>query len=131
MVNFWALDTVPEKYRNRKLHVHNPQVTLMRTTAEENGLMGRWIAERLNRCEGQVRFLIPEGGVSGIDAPGQPFFDPAADRALFQAIEQNFRPAANRKLVRLPLHINDPAFAEALAANFREIANLESRVAAE
>ncbi len=131
MVNFWAMDTVPEKYRNRKLHVHNPQVTLMRTTAEENGVMGRWIAERLNRCEGLVRFLIPEGGVSGIDAPGQPFHDPAADRALFTAIEQTFRPAPNRKLIRLPLHINDPAFAGALAANFREIANLESRVAAE
>jgi len=131
MVNFWAMDTVPEKYRNRKLHVHNPQVTLMRTTAEENAVMGRWIAERLNRCEGPVRFLIPEGGVSGIDFPGQPFHDPAADRALFTAIEQTFRPASNRKLVRLSLHINDPAFAEALAANFREIANLESRVAAE
>jgi uncharacterized protein (UPF0261 family)/ABC-type branched-subunit amino acid transport system ATPase component len=131
MVNFWALETVPEKYRGRKLHVHNPQVTLMRTTAEENGIMGRWIAERLNRCEGPVRFLMPEGGLSGIDAPGQPFFDPAADRALFTAIEQNFRPASNHKLVRLPLHINDPAFSEALATNFREIANLESRVAAE
>ena len=93
--------------------------------------MGRWIAERLNRCEGPVRFLIPEGGVSGIDAPGQPFHDPAADRALFTAIEQTFRPASNRKLVRLPQHINDPAFAEALAASFREIANLASRVAAE
>jgi uncharacterized protein (UPF0261 family) len=69
--------------------------------------------------------------VSGIDAPGQPFHDPAADRALFTAIEQTFRAAPNRKLVRLPLHINDAAFAEALAANFREIANLESRVAAE
>jgi len=131
MVNFWAMDTVPEKYRNRKLHIHNPQVTLMRTTAEENAAMGRWIAERLNRCEGPVRFLIPEHGVSGIDAPGQPFHDPVADRALFTAIEQTFRPVANRKLIRLPLHINDPAFAEALAANFREIANLESRVAAE
>jgi uncharacterized protein (UPF0261 family)/ABC-type branched-subunit amino acid transport system ATPase component len=131
MVNFWGMDTVPEKYRNRRLHVHNPQVTLMRTTPEENSAIGRWIAERLNRCEGPVRFLIPEGGVSGIDAPGQPFHDPAADRALFTAIEQTFKPAANRKLVRLPLHINDPAFSEALAVNFREIANLESRVAAE
>jgi uncharacterized protein (UPF0261 family)/ABC-type branched-subunit amino acid transport system ATPase component len=131
MVNFWGLDTVPERYRNRKLHVHNPQVTLMRTTPEENGVMGRWIAEHLNRCEGPVRFLIPEGGVSGIDAPGQPFHDPAADRALFAAIEQTFRAAANRKLVRLPLHINDVAFSQALADNFREIANLESRVAAE
>ena len=131
MVNFWALDTVPEKYRGRTLHIHNPNVTLMRTTAEENAVMGRWIAERLNRCEGPVRFLIPEGGLSGLDAPGQPFWDPAADRALFSALEQAFRPAANRKLVRRPEHINDPAFAEALAANFREIANAQSRVAAE
>jgi uncharacterized protein (UPF0261 family)/ABC-type branched-subunit amino acid transport system ATPase component len=131
MVNFWALDTVPEKYRGRTLHVHNPNVTLMRTTAEENAVMGRWIAERLNRCDGPVRFLIPEGGLSGLDTPGQPFWDPAADRALFTALEQAFRPAANRKLVRRPEHINDPAFAEALAANFREIANAQSRVAAE
>ena len=102
----------------------------MRTTAEENAAMGRWIAERLNRCEGPVRFLIPEGGVSGLDAPGQAFHDPLADRALFAAIEQTFRPLAHRKLVRLPHHINDPAFAEALAAHFREIASLPSRVAA-
>src|SRR5262249_2115613 len=131
MVNFWSMDTVPEKYRSRKLHVHNPQVTLMRTTAEENAAMGRWIAERLNRCEGPLRFLIPEGGVSGIDAPGQPFYDPAADRALFTAIEQTFRAASNRRLIRLPHHINDAAFAEALAASFREIPNPESRDGAE
>src|SRR5215475_657509 len=103
MVNFWAMDTVPAQHRGRNLHRHNANVTLMRTTAEENAAMGRWIAERLNRCEGPVRFLIPEGGVSGIDAPGQPFHDPAADRALFTAIEQTFKPAANHKLLRLPL----------------------------
>jgi uncharacterized protein (UPF0261 family)/ABC-type branched-subunit amino acid transport system ATPase component len=130
MVNFWALDTVPEKYRGRKLHVHNPQVTLMRTTAAENAAMGRWIAERLNRCEGPVRFLIPEGGVSGIDSPGQPFHDPAADRALFAAIEQTLRPTSNRRLIRLPLHINDPAFASALAENYRAIAQPGVRIAA-
>ena len=131
MVNFWAIDTVPEKYRGRNLHKHNPQVTLMRTTPEENAAMGRWIAEKLNRCEGLVRFLIPEGGVSGIDAPGKPFHDAAADRALFGAIEQNFRPGPNRKLIRLPHHINDPAFAEALVASFREVAAAGSRAAAE
>jgi uncharacterized protein (UPF0261 family)/ABC-type branched-subunit amino acid transport system ATPase component len=129
MVNFWAVDTVPEKYRSRNLHIHNPQVTLMRTTPAENTAMGRWIAERLNRCEGPVRFLIPEGGLSGIDAPGQPFHDPAADRALFAAIEQTLRPTANRKLVRLPHHINHPAFSRALADNFREIAAVGSRAA--
>jgi uncharacterized protein (UPF0261 family) len=94
----------------------------MRTSVEENEAIGRFIVERLNRMEGPVRFLIPEGGVSLLDAPGRPFHDPAADRALFSAIERQFRPAANRRLIRLPNNINDPAFARALVANFREIA---------
>ncbi|MEX0760467.1 MAG: Tm-1-like ATP-binding domain-containing protein [Tistlia sp.] len=122
MVNFGPRDSLPEKFRRRTLYEHNPQVTLMRTTAEECAAIGRWIAERLNRCEGPLRFLIPEGGVSLLDAPGQPFWDPEAYRALFQALEQTFRPAANRRLVRLPFNINDPAFARALVENFREIA---------
>lgn len=122
MVNFAAKDTVPGKYRNRKLHVHNANVTLMRTTPEENAAMGRWIGEKLNQCEGEVRFLIPEGGVSVIDAPGQPFYDPEADRALFDSLEATVKQTAKRKLLRFPLNVNDPAFAEALAANFREIA---------
>ena len=80
MVNFGALDTVPAHYRERNLYVHNPQVTLMRTTPEENRLIGEWIGARLNACEGEVRFLLPEGGVSLIDAPGQPFHDPTPMR---------------------------------------------------
>ena len=75
--------------------------------------MGEWIGERLNRCEGPVRFLIPEGGVSALDAPGQPFHDPDADAALFEAIEQTSCTRPNRRLIRLPHHINDPAFAAA------------------
>jgi uncharacterized protein (UPF0261 family) len=122
MVNFWAPDTVPDKYRDRKLYRHNPQVTLMRTTAEENRLMGRWIAGRLNRCEGPVRFLIPEKGVSALDAPGQAFHDPEADAALFDALEQNIHQTPNRRLQRLPHHINDPEFSAALVRSFREIA---------
>jgi uncharacterized protein (UPF0261 family) len=122
MVNFHAMDRVPARFRGRKLHIHNPNVTLMRTSVEENEAIGRFIVERLNRMEGPVRFLIPEGGVSLLDAPGRPFHDPAADRALFSAIERQFRPAANRRLIRLPNNINDPAFARALVANFREIA---------
>jgi len=94
----------------------------MRTTAEEMTRIGRFIAEKLNRMQGPVRFLIPEGGLSGIDAPGKPFWDPAADKALFDALQAGFRPATNRKLVRLPHHVNDPAFAEALVATFNEIA---------
>jgi uncharacterized protein (UPF0261 family) len=87
MVNFGAIETVPEHYRTRKLYAHNPQVTLMRTTAEENQRMGRWIGDKLNACSGPVRFLIPQGGVSMIDAPGQAFYDPGADSALFTALE--------------------------------------------
>jgi uncharacterized protein (UPF0261 family) len=122
MVNFHGLDRVPERFRGRKLHVHNPNVTLMRTTVEENEAVGRFIVERLNRMEGPVRFLIPEGGVSLLDGPGRPFHDPAAGRALFSTIERNFQPARNRRLLRLPYNINDPAFARALVESFREIA---------
>jgi uncharacterized protein (UPF0261 family) len=122
MVNFGAKDTVPAKFSGRTLHVHNAQVTLMRTTPEENRAAGRWIAERLNRCDGEVRFLLPLGGVSAIDAPGQPFHDPEADAALFDAIRTTLKPTDKRRLIELPHHINDPAFAAALAESFRGIA---------
>jgi len=121
MVNFWALDTVPAALRSRNLYAHNPQVTLMRTSVDECRQIGRWIADKLNACEGQVRFLIPENGVSALDAPGKPFHDPQADNALFEALETTLRPTDKRRLIRLPMHINDPAFVDALVANFREI----------
>jgi uncharacterized protein (UPF0261 family)/ABC-type branched-subunit amino acid transport system ATPase component len=121
MVNFGAPETVPERYKSRTFYPHNPQVTLMRTTAEENERMGRWIGERLNRMEAPVRFLLPEGGVSALDAPGQPFHDPAADAALFAALEQTVRRTSARQLVRLPHHINDPQFAAALVETFRAL----------
>ena len=115
MVNFGPPDTVPEKYRSRRFVEHNPQVTLMRTTPDENARMGEWIARRINEMSGPVRFLIPEGGVSALDAPGQPFHDPEADRALFDAISRTFEEGANRRLLRLPHHVNDVAFAEQVA----------------
>ena len=121
MVNFWAFDTVPAQFRGRRLHRHNPNVTLMRTTPGENAKIGRFIAAKLNRMDGPVRFLIPEGGVSGLDVPGGAFWDPEADRILFASIEKDFIATSNRKLLRLPHHINDPVFAAALAANFSEI----------
>ena len=121
MVNFGAPDTVPERYRNRVFVEHNPQVTLMRTTAEENARMGTWIASRINEMTGPVRFLIPEGGVSALDAPGQPFHDPAADRALFEAFAGRFQETASRRLIRLPHNINDPAFAQAAVDALEEI----------
>lgn len=121
MVNFGAPDTVPSKYKDRTFVEHNPQVTLMRTTADENRRMGEWIVGRLNQMEGPVRFLIPEGGVSALDAPGQPFHDPDADRALFDAIAEGFQETSNRRLLRLPNNINDPAFADAVVAALTEI----------
>jgi uncharacterized protein (UPF0261 family) len=121
MVNFWAFETVPAQFRERNLYKHNPQVTLMRTTPDECRRIGAWIAEKLNRCEGRLRFLIPENGVSALDAPGEPFFDPDADAVLFDALQEGLRASPDRRILRLPCHINDPAFSEALVDNFLEI----------
>ncbi|MFK4508621.1 ABC transporter permease [Bradyrhizobium daqingense] len=121
MVNFGAPETIPERYRGRKFHVHNPQVTLMRTTVEENERMGRWIGERLNQMDGPVRFLLPEGGVSALDTRGQPFWDPDADAALFRTLERTVRQTGNRQLIRVPKNINDPDFAAAIVSAFRTL----------
>lgn len=123
MVNFLALETVPEKFRGRKLYRHNPNVTLMRTTPEECAEIGRRIAEQLNKARGPTTLLIPLRGVSMLDREGQPFHDPEADAALFQALRENVRPPV--EIVELDLHINDPAFADAAAE--RLLALLESR----
>jgi uncharacterized protein (UPF0261 family) len=122
MVNFWAPSTIPAKYRRRRLYEHNPNVTLMRTTPEECARIGAWIGDRLNTCDGEVRFLIPEKGVSAIDIEGGPFWDPSADDALFYAIEATVIETPKRKVERLPLHINDPEFARAAVAAFEAIA---------
>ena len=92
MVNFGPRDTVPARYNNRRFVIHNPDVTLMRTTRDENRTIGEWIGGRLNQMEGPVRMLLPERGVSMLDAPGKAFYDPEADNALFEALEKN-RPA--------------------------------------
>ncbi len=121
MVNFGTRDNVPLAYKGRRLQVHNPQVTLMRTTPTENDAMGRWIGERLNRMDGPVRFFLPEGGVSALDAPGQPFHDPESDAALFRALNQTVRQTTNRQLIRIKRHINDPEFASAVVTAFRAL----------
>ena len=121
MVNFSAMDTVPARYRSRLLYKHNSNVTLMRTTPAECVQIGKFIVDKLNRMDGPVRFLIPERGMSAIDIEGGSFWDPVADKALFDTIASNFRATRQRKLIRLPLHVNDPQFADALVANFREI----------
>jgi uncharacterized protein (UPF0261 family) len=121
MVNFGALDTVPPQFRNRKLHVHNANVTLMRTTADENRRFGAWIADKLNRSTAPLRMLIPEGGVSLIDVPGQPFHDPQADAALFDELAHQLKATDQRRLIRLPYAINAPEFADALVQQFIEV----------
>ncbi len=121
MVNFGGWDSVPERFRARKLYRHNPTVTLMRTTVEENRAIGEFIAGKLNAMKGPVRFLIPEGGVSAIDKPGQPFHDPDADKMLFSTLEQHFSAGPERRLIRLPHHINDEAFADALVAAWHDV----------
>jgi uncharacterized protein (UPF0261 family) len=122
MVNFWALDTVPAKFASRLLHSHNAQVTLMRTTPEENAEIGTWIAAKLNRMTGPVRFLLALGGISALDAPGQPFWNPQADAALFDTLRREVQVTDQRRLVEVPAHINDPAFAAEAVRQFRAVA---------
>jgi uncharacterized protein (UPF0261 family) len=113
---------VPEKFRGRNFVIHNPNVTLMRTTRDENAAIGKWIGERLNDMQGPVRFLIPQGGVSALDAPGKGFWDPEADRALFDALRATVQQTGQRRLIEVPAHINDPEFVAALGRAFHEIA---------
>jgi uncharacterized protein (UPF0261 family) len=112
---------VPPQFAARLLHGHNAQVTLMRTTPEENARFGTWIAAKLNRMNGPARFLLPLGGVSALDAPGQPFWNPQADAALFDALRRDVQQTDQRRLVEVPAHINDPAFAAEAVRQFREI----------
>jgi len=101
----------------------------MRTTVQENRAMGEWIGQRMNLMEGPAIFLIPEGGVSILDRPGGPFHDPAADAALFEALEGTVRQTARRKIIRVKANINDEAFSTALANAFTSIANPLRRTA--
>jgi len=127
MVNFGELASVPERFRGRQLHRHNPQVTLMRTTHDENRASARWIAAKLNRAVAPFSILIPEKGVSALDAPGQPFHDPEADAALFAELESAIEWTGDRLFVRLPVHINDPAFARALVQSFLSLYRASGR----
>lgn len=121
MVNFWAPETVPLCFKNRQFYHHNSNVTLMRTTSDECHEIGQWIANKLNACEGPVRFLIPEKGISALDIEGGEFWSPESNRALFDALEETLITTDSRKLVRLPLHINDPQFAAASLETYFEL----------
>ena len=118
MVNFWAPETVPEKFRGRKLYQHNPNITLMRTTPEENRELGRILAEKLNLSVGPVTVLIPTKGLSVIDSPGGPFWWPEANQALFDALKEDLRD--DIPVIEMDANINDAAFAKACAETLLE-----------
>jgi uncharacterized protein (UPF0261 family) len=121
MVNFGAKESIPDKFKNRKLYVHNEQVTLMRTTPDENKAIGEWIVARLNQMSGPVRWLLPLGGVSAIDQAGQPFHDAEADEALFSAIRSGWSNSPNRKLIEVDSNINDPKFSAAIVSELTDV----------
>jgi uncharacterized protein (UPF0261 family) len=114
MVNFGARDTVPPKFGDRNLYVHNPSVTLMRTTPEECAELGRRIASKLSQATGPVSLFVPLRGVSMIDAEGQPFHDPDADAALFDALREGLD-GSQVEVVELDNNVNDKEFAVAMA----------------
>ncbi|HEX3871281.1 MAG TPA: Tm-1-like ATP-binding domain-containing protein [Pirellulales bacterium] len=109
MVNFYALDSVPDKFRDRKFHPHNSNVTLMRTTSEENARIGADLASKVAASRGPATIILPMRGVSALDAPGQPFDDLATRQRLFDAIRSH---AGSAPIIELDLHLNDAAFAE-------------------
>jgi uncharacterized protein (UPF0261 family) len=113
MVNFGPVETVPVQFRSRKLYVHNPTVTLMRTTPEECAEIGRITAARLNRASGPATVLIPLQGVSAIDKPGEPFYSPEALNSYCRAVKTTL--SSEIKLVELDAHINDESFARTAA----------------
>jgi len=119
MVNFGPPDTVPSKFLGRRFYQHNPNVTLMRTTPEENEKLGKEIAFKASAAKGPTAIVLPLRGVSAIDAEGKPFWWPEADRALFESIRHWLAPHV--ELIELDLHINDPAFADACARKLLEL----------
>lgn len=121
MVNFGGIDSVPGEFRDRKLHVHNAQVTLMRTSPDENRKIAQWIAGKLNQSSAPVTVVVPQGGVSALDAPGGAFHDPDADEALFDELRSGLNETADRRIVWSPLHINDPEFAKLLVSEFKSL----------
>jgi uncharacterized protein (UPF0261 family) len=126
MVNFGPRDTVPDKFEGRNLYVHNPTITLMRTTAEENAELGRRIARKLNGAAGPTVLFIPLKGVSAIDVDGQPFRDADADEALFVALREGVD-TSKVEVHEVDADVNDEAFATAMADRLHELIQEASR----
>jgi uncharacterized protein (UPF0261 family) len=121
MANFWGIDTVPEKYKDRQLYEWNPNVTLMRTNIEENQAIGEMIAKAANQSTGPVAVMIPLKGVSQLDSPGGAFWDPEANQACFQTIKDNLKPGI--PVIEMDLNINDPHFSSKAVEMLLEMLN--------
>src|SRR5262245_12249705 len=119
MVNFGPMDTVPERFRSRNLDVHNPTVTLMRTTPEECAELGRRVARKLSSAKGPPALFVPLRGISMIATERQPFYDADADQALFSAVRENLGP--NVELHEVDTDVNDPEFALPMADRLAEM----------
>ncbi len=119
MCNFWAPETVPEKYKDRLFYQWNPNVTLMRTTPEENARMGEIFAEKLNQARGPVAVFVPLKGVSELDAPGKPFWWPEANQAFVEALKRHLRP--DIPVILMDNNINDPEFSGKVAETLLEM----------
>ena len=119
MVNFGEPASVPESFRDRRFYHHNPQVTLMRTTPEENARLGGILAAKCNRSKGPVAVVFPLGGISVISAAGQPFYDPVADAALRDSWRSQLRPGI--PFIEYPGNINEPGFADLCVAQLLEL----------
>ena len=124
MVNFGGIETVPAHYKNRNLVVHNAQVTLMRTNEAEVEKIAHFLCEKLNAMQGPVDFLIPEGGVSALDAPEQQFYAPKINQIAIDILERDFHQTANRRLIKVPHHINDEAFAQTVLQSFHRMVKI-------
>ncbi|KAJ0039537.1 hypothetical protein Pint_28343 [Pistacia integerrima] len=121
MVNFGAKDTIPSNFQERKIHVHNEQVSLMRTTMDENKKFAAFIANKLNKSSSKIRLCLPQNGISALDATGQPFYDAEATGTLISELQKLIEANEDRQVKVYPYHINDPEFAEALVDAFLEI----------
>jgi uncharacterized protein (UPF0261 family) len=122
MVNFGPPETVPTKFQGRRFYQHNPQVTLMRTTPEENRELGRMIASKLNLSVGRVTLVLPLKGGSIISAAGGPFHWPEADNALYDSLRNHLR--RDIRLIEMDCAINDPPFADACVRELLEALSL-------
>ncbi|XP_031400969.1 uncharacterized protein LOC116210943 isoform X3 [Punica granatum] len=121
MVNFGAKETIRSTFQHRKIHVHNKQVSLMRTTVDENKKFAEFIANKLNKSSSKVRVCLPENGISALDAPEKPFYDPEATATLIRELKNRIKITDDQQIKVLPLHINDPEFANSIVDSFLEI----------